>query len=143
VLALPPVHLRCHHVSPLWQVERSAERYLSLRSLLLSAWRNEAWFGDRGHEAALCQLGCKRLLAFATDGAGQGAVQRLPVGSLAPLPWPARFLQGVLINTHFFLFEEAELDSPHVALGDPVGLVAKGGRIPPASSGLEKHPSKG
>ena len=53
-----------------------------------------------------------------------------PVGTLGYLRQLGHLLPGALLfNSHFFVYDPRELDSPLAAIGDPVGMLASHGQV--------------
>lgn len=53
-----------------------------------------------------------------------------PIGTLGYLRQVGHLLPSALLcNTHFFIYDPRELDSPLAAIGDPVGMLASHGQI--------------
>ncbi len=53
-----------------------------------------------------------------------------PIGTLGYPRQVGHVLRDTLLfNTHYFVFDPRELDSPLAAIGDPIGMLARGGRI--------------
>ena len=115
------------------------DTYPTLRSALSAWWarteptqRAELLRQGRGDVprfvAALRRRGLIATHRHAVDGAPNQL--RAFVGTIGQLRQAGQFQpDATLLNTHFFLFDPRELDSPLAAVGDPVGMLATHGQI--------------
>lgn len=137
-LALPPHTVRAAEAPAALQ-RHGGDTYLSLRAAVSAWWartepsEREALSGRRGGDVGRFLLAARRRGSIATHRPAreaEGPMLTVPVGTLGYLRQVGHFLpSAVLLNTHFFLFDPSELDSPFAAVGDPVGMLATCGRI--------------
>lgn len=141
-VALPPASLRAAGWAGPERLRTGPETLLSLRSLVASAIGTPRGPADGGlsgarhaHAGLLAALQRRGLAAVASHHGGEGERLMVPVGGLGfPRVAGGLMPESVLVNTHFFVLEPVELDSPHTAIGDPVGMLARAGVVlrPPA-----------
>jgi hypothetical protein len=137
-LALPPHTVRAS-AAPAALQRHGDETYLSLRAALSAYWarteapEREASAGRRGDDVGRFLTVARRRGSITTHRPsrdGEGPTLTVPVGTLGYLRHVGHFLPtALLLNTHFFLFDPTELDSPFAAVGDPVGMLATHGQI--------------
>ncbi len=137
-LALPSLAVSARS-APAGLRQHGHDAYPTLRSALSAWWaRTEpterAVLLQQGRGdvprfvAALRRRGLVATHRHAVDGA-QAPLQAF-VGTLGHLRQAGQFQPNArLLNTHFFLFDPRELDSPLAAIGDPVGMLATNGQI--------------
>jgi hypothetical protein len=137
-LALPPLSVRASFAPPeMWQ--HDGDTFPGLRGAL-SAWWTRT---DAAEREVLLESGAGEIARFVTALRRRGLIAthrhgldgqppRLvaPIGTLGYPRQVGHVLRDALLfNTHYFLFDPRELDSPLAAIGDPVGMLARGGRI--------------
>lgn len=138
VLALPPLTVRSAAApDPLRQ--HASDVYPTLRSAVSAWWArtDDATRSERLSDGSgavgrfMTTLQRRGLIARSRHvGAGADAPLFAQVGSLGYLRQLGHVQPGaLLLNTHFFVYDPRELDSPLAAIGDPIGMVASGGRI--------------
>jgi hypothetical protein len=137
-LALPPHAVRASSAPDALQCHGD-DTHLSLRAAVSAWWartpaeERSAVLGRRSGEPGryLAEARRRGLIATHRHGVvGDVPDMVLPVGSLGHLRHVGRYLpDAVLLNSHFFLFDRVELDSPFAAIGDVAGMLATHGRI--------------
>ncbi len=129
--ALPPPSLRASSWSEGAQPRRDGHELLALRSLAAAAvGAVGAEGGDARAERFLRDLEARGLVARARHDGGPGAVLTVVVGGLGfPRALSRRSPGRLIVNSHFFVLEPAELDRPHAVIGDPVGMLAVDGVV--------------
>lgn len=137
-LALPSLAVSARS-APAGLRQHAHDTYPTLRSALSAWWART----EPTHRAALLQQGRgdvpqfvaalrRRGLIATHRHAVDGTRKRLQafVGTIGQLRQAGQFQpNATLLNTHFFLFDPRELDSPLAAVGDPVGMLATHGQI--------------
>lgn len=134
-LALPAATIRSARAPSALQ-RRGDDHFPTLRAAI-AAWlhRGGAAAAAPDHhadvEAFLARLRRRGLVAVAERRvAGVPATRVVPVAGVGALRAFGAQRHGALaFNTHFFVFDPREVDAPTAAIGDPVGMLAYGGRI--------------
>lgn len=137
-LALPSLTVRSSEAPA--ELRRHADDTLPTLRSAVSAWwartdapTRAAQLARADGEVARFLIGLRRrgLVAW-SERLVAGAPPRLlaPIGTLGYL----RHLgvaqpSALLLNTHFFVYDPRELDSPLAAIGDAIGMVASHGRV--------------
>lgn len=136
-VALPPPSLRASSWLEGARRREDGQELLALRSLAAAAvGAAGADGGDARAEGLLRDLEARGLVARARHDGGPGAVLTVLVGGLGfPRALSRRLPGRLIVNSHFFVLEPVELDRPHAAIGDPVGMLAVDGVVvrPPAT----------
>lgn len=136
-LALPSLALRSAS-APLALRQHAGDVYPSLRSAVSAWWartddatRSEHLRGGSAVGRFVTALQRRGLIArYAHMLADSNGTLHAQVGTLGYLRQVGHAQPGaLLLNTHFFIYDPRELDSPLAAIGDPIGMVARGGQI--------------
>lgn len=137
-LALPSLTVRSS-AAPTELRRHAEDTYPSLRGAVSAWWsrtdpteRTELLAHGTGEVARFITALRRRGLIASYRHLVDGAPPRLlaPVGTLGYLRQLGHALPGaLLLNTHFFVYDPRELDSPLAAIGDPVGMLASRGQI--------------
>ena len=136
--ALPPHSLRAFALPESLQ-QHEETQFLSLRSALMTAlqrhqpeWHHGRWRTEHDTlDQVLQHAQRKGILALAEYRISRAPTQELvPIGSLGfPRQLGHHLPRAIISNTHFFLLDLLELDSPYAAIGDPAGMLAAHARI--------------